>query len=227
MRTICVIPTYNEDETIAEVIGGCKRYCDEILVVDDGSDDETAAEATKAGARLIRHAARLGTGASLSTGFRAALQAGADIVVTVDADGQHSPEDIPRLFETIFLGVTDLVNGSRFLGDVKGMPFLKRLGNSALSIITSILCGRQITDSQSGMRAYTRRVLETITHESAGYSWASEILLLASRNGFRFVEVPIKTIYPKHRRRGTGILDGLFIFYQSLKTRLKATSQQS
>ncbi len=220
-----MIPTFNEAETIAEVIGGCKRYCDDILVVDDGSNDATFTEATKAGARVIRHITRLGTGASLSTGFRAALRASADVVVTVDADGQHSPEDIPLLLEPIFLGTADLVIGSRLLGRTKGMPPLKRLGNRMLSFATSSLSGRRISDSQSGMRAYTRRFLETITHESAGYSWASEILLLASRNGLGLAEVPIKIIYPKHRHRGTGILDGLAIFYESLKTRLKTRSE--
>ncbi len=227
MRIVCAIPTYNEAETIANVIGGCKQFCDEIIVVDDGSTDSTWAEASKAGARVIRHAVRLGTGASLSTGFRAALSSGADIVLTIDADAQHSPEDIPQLLEPVLLGNADLSVGSRFLGNTKGMPFLKRIGNKALSTLTSILCGRRITDSQSGMRAYTRRILETITHESAGYPWASELLLLAMRNEFRLAEVPIKTIYHKARYRGVGVVDAVFIFYESLKTRLKVNPKPS
>ncbi len=221
MRIVCVVPTYNEGETIAEVIGGCKRYCDEIIVIDDGSTDSTQLEAKNAGACLIRHAARLGTGASLSTGFRAALQAGADIVLTVDGDAQHSHEDIPNVLEPILHGTADLSVGSRFLGSTKGMPFLKWLGNSGLSFLTSLLSGRRIADSQSGMRAYTRKVLETVTHESSGYPWASEILLLASRAGFSLTEVPIRTIYQKGRHRGVGVFDGLLIFYESLKTKLK------
>jgi glycosyltransferase involved in cell wall biosynthesis len=221
MMVVCVIPELNEESTISKVVQGAKKYCDSVIVVDDGSTDETAVKAREAGAKVIEHIVTLGTGAALLTGFKAALKAGAEVLLTMDGDGQHDPEDAPRLLKPILDGEADMVIGSRFLGEPKGMPFHKRVGNKMLSALTSIVCGRKITDSQSGFRAYSRKVLETVMHEAPDYAWASEILTLACEKGFRVKEVPIKTIYFKRRFRGASILDGAKIFYETLKPKPK------
>ncbi len=217
MKIVCVIPGLNEEKSIGNVILGASKYCDRVVVVDDGSQDKTKDISINSGAFVISHLFNLGTGAALSTGIKVALKEGADIVVTMDGDGQHDPEDIPNLLKPLMDGTADVVIGSRFLGNIKTMPFHKKIGNKFLSFITSMRCGEKITDSQSGFRAYSQKVLKSILHISADYSWASEFLMLIMNSEFRFVEVPIKTIYMEERIKGTGIIDGFKILMNMLR----------
>lgn len=188
-------------------------------MVDDGSSDDSLAAARKVGARTISHVVTLGAGAALSTGLRASLLHSPDVVVTLDGDGQHSPTDIPGVLKPIVDGEADVVIGSRFIGDSSGMPLLKKIGNKILSKITSWVCGERITDSQCGFRGYSPKVIERVMHEAADYSWASELTILFVKKGFRVREVPVKTIYPRKRFRGTGVRDGIKIFYETLKSK--------
>jgi len=214
---ICVIPSFNEESTIAEVVRGVGRHCDRVIVIDDGSTDATSKIARLHGADVLRHPFRIGVGGALSTGFEAAMRLGAEAVLTIDGDGQHDPNEAPRLLKPLSSGEADLVIGSRFLGDPSAMPLHKRIGNRAISALTSIASGIRITDSQSGYRAYSRAVLEAVRHSSFGYGWASESIILAARGGFRIVEVPIRTIYHAKRARGAGVIDGTKIAYDTLK----------
>jgi glycosyltransferase involved in cell wall biosynthesis len=186
-------------------------------VVDDNSRDRTAEMSRRAGARVIKHILGLGTGAALSTGFRAALGTDAQIFLTIDGDGQHDPSEMPNLLAPIRNREADVVVGSRLLRECESMPLHKRVGNEVLSIATSIFSGTKITDSQSGYRAYRREVLERAMHEARDYSWASEMLVLASRRNFRIKEVPITVIYLRRRQRGADIKDGLKILYSMIK----------
>jgi len=219
LKITCVIPCHNEESTVESVVEGCRKYCGEIFLIDDGSTDETASRAAKAGAHVVKHAVRLGAGSALSTGFEIALRSGADIIVTLDGDGQHSPDDVPRVVKPILDGAADFVVGSRFLENAGSTPIHKKIGNKLLSSATSLVCGRRITDSQSGFRAYTRNALKWVIHEAKDYAWASETLILAARRGFRVTEVPIRSIYLSNRQRGAGVSDGPKILYETLKRR--------
>jgi len=217
MRIVCIIPAFNEEQTISQVVSEAIKHSDQVLVVDDGSQDRTAELSRKAGASVISHMLRLGTGGALSTGFRAALEGGFQALVTIDGDGQHDPNEMPTVLNPILKDEADVVIGSRRLKKSGSTPLLKWIGNRVLSIATSFASGTRITDSQSGFRAYRREVLEYAIHEAWDYRWASEILLLAAKANFRIKEVPITQIYLHKRHRGTDIKDGFKILYSTIK----------
>jgi len=216
VRVVCVIPAFNEESTIRAVVEKAGSHCNLVLVVDDGSNDKTADNARDAGARVAGHVTRLGVGAALSTGLSLALRNGADIIVTLDGDGQHDPNDIPSVIAPLLDENADIVIGSRMLKGSSAMPFYKRIGNEALSIVTSLVCGTKIDDSQSGFRAFSRKVAEIARYGSIDYRWASEMLIVSSRKELRIISVPIKTLYFKRRLRGVGISDAVKILYNAL-----------
>jgi len=218
---ICVIPAYNEEKVIGDVVRTVRRECNHTLVMNDGSTDDTRLRAEEAGALVIDHPVNLGTGASEETGIRAALRLGADIIVTLDADGQHDPSEISKLLKPLLKEEADMVIGSRFLEPEGPMPQTKLLGNSILTLLTSILCGAKITDSQSGFRALTRRVAESLGRLPNDYSWASEMISQVHRRGFKIREVPVRTIYDRYSlSKGTNLFDGLKILLYLVKSRL-------
>lgn len=218
---ICIIPAYNEARVIGDVVRSVHRQCDSVLVINDGSTDNTHREAEEAGALAIDHSVNLGTGASEETGIKAALLLGADVIVTLDADGQHDPSEIPKLLEPILTDEADMVIGSRFLEPEGPMPQIKRFGNTILTQLTYLLCGAEITDSQSGFRALTRQVAENVSGLPTDYSWASEMIAQIHKMGFRIKEVPVRTIYNRYSlSKGTGIFDGLNILLYLIKSRL-------
>jgi len=218
MRSICIIPAFEEEVTIGQVIAGALKHCSTVVVVDDNSEDQTATVSRRAGAKVIRHMLRLGTGAALSTGFRAALSTDSEIFLTMDCDGQHTPDQIPDVMQPISKGEADVVVGSRLLSAPEGMPLGKRFGNRILSATTSLAAGTRITDSQSGFRAYHRKVLEYAIHEARDYRWASEILILTAKGNFRISStIRATAVYLPKRQRGTSIKDGLKILYSTMK----------
>lgn len=216
-KVLCIIPAYDEEATIGQVAAGALQHCGNVLVIDDGSQDQTAEMAEQAGASVIKHLICLGTGGALSTGFKAALQTDSAILVTMDGDGQHKPDEIPIILDPITKGNADVVVGSRFLKPQDCIPLIKRIGNKMLSFSTSLIAGTEISDSQSGFRAYRREVLEYATHRSRDYRWASETLILAAQGGFTIMEVPITARYIPQRRRGANIRDGFKILYSMTK----------
>ncbi|MBS7623090.1 glycosyltransferase family 2 protein [Candidatus Bathyarchaeota archaeon] len=216
MRVVCVVPAYNEETTIGSVVKRARDHASAVLVVDDGSTDMTSRIAREAGGKVVTHIARLGVGAALSTGLSLALRDGAEIIVTLDADGQHDPDEIPNVIAPLLEKKADLVIGSRLQAENSQMPLYKKLGNKILSRLTSLACGTRVTDSQSGFRAFTREVAETIRYRSTDYGWASEMLILLSRRGVRMVDVPVKAVYFKKRVRGAGIKDAVKILYNIL-----------
>jgi len=214
---VCIIPALNEKATIGRVVSRALEHCGAVLVVDDNSQDQTAEESLKAGAKVIRHILRLGTGGALSTGFRAALRGGFKTFVTIDGDGQHDPDEIPKALDPILKRQADIVIGSRVLHGSGSMPLVKKIGNRILSIATSFASGTKITDSQSGFRAYRRQVLEYAIHRGWDYRWASEILALTSKGNFKIKEVPITAVYFPKRQRGASIKDGFKILYSTIR----------
>lgn len=211
-----VMPAYNEEHSIGGTIDALHREgWRDIIVVDDGSRDQTAEIARKKGAIVVSHQRNMGLGAALRTGLRMALERGADCAVTFDADGQHDPKAVRGMVD--FLNGADFIIGQRYFVDA---PFHKRLGNFWFNLITRVL-GGILTDSQSGMRAFNRRALETIRIRSNRYEVSSEIVIQARRNGLRIKEIPVRCFFtPYSKARGTTIASGIRIFIGLVKLRL-------
>lgn len=193
---IVFLPAYNEEESIAEVIKKVPRNIHpnvdvKILVIDDGSTDRTVDVAMRAGADyVLKLGQNRGLGAAVRAGLKECYRLGADIAVMIDADNEYPANEIPNILEPIFAGKADYVMGSRFLGNINGMKLHRRLGNYCFTFLQSLLLRRWIYDGQSGMRAFSRQVLEhaEIIHD---YNYAQVITLNIIRKGFRMMEVPI------------------------------------
>lgn len=193
--TIAAMPAYNEERSIAKMVLGCKKYVDKVVVIDDGSSDATSEIAEALGAHVIRHKQNVGYGAALRSCFETARQLGTDIMVIIDSDGQHDPAEIPKLLKPIKNG-TDLVIGSRFCdGNGKNIPAYRKLGMKILDKATYVAGGANVSDSQSGFRAYGRRAIDRIRVEGNGMSAGSEILLQAKDNRLKIEEVEIHCSY--------------------------------
>jgi len=198
-RTLVAMPAYNEEIHIAKTITGALPYADQVLVVDDGSTDDTGLIARLLGARVVTHQINKGYGGALQTIFETARKTGAEELVIIDADGQHNPQDIPQLLKRLRddSNHADVVIGSRFIdGTADTIPLYRKFGMKVLDRATSI-AGNNITisDSQSGFRAYGRNAIEAITIHGDGMSAGSEILIRISDNQLKVAEVPIKVRY--------------------------------
>lgn len=204
-----VVPAKDEQDTIYDVVVGALA-CAPTVVVDDGSTDKTSAEARRAGATVLHHAVNRGVGAATWTGVTYALSHGAAAIVTLDADGQHQPADIPRVAGPVLAGEADVVIGSRFKGRHWRMPLKKRVGNFILNQLTYWLYGIEGTDTQSGFRCYSRRAAENMNISIDGYGYCSEVMGEIANHRLRYAEVPIETIYLK-RTAGTHVWDGFEI----------------
>ncbi|HSX14771.1 MAG TPA: glycosyltransferase family 2 protein [Candidatus Saccharimonadales bacterium] len=203
LRVAFVIPAYNEDKVIGDVVKGLaealaeQTYESSIVVVDDGSKDATAKVAEQAGAIVIRHILNTGSGGATATGLSYAQQQGFDIATTLDADGQHIPKDVLRGVELIQQNQADLLIGSRLI-DASGMSNVKVLGNRGLSALTLVLFGVKVTDSQSGLRVFSNRALNELRWRTSGFEFCSEMLWRAKQSGLVIEEYPIKAIYTEY-----------------------------
>ncbi len=205
MKVCVVIPAYNEANVIAEVVADVIKelqktsYIYEVVVVNDGSTDQTASEAEKAGATVIRHILNSGAGSATATGLSYANQNSFEIVATMDADGQHLPKDVITGINSIRKSDIDLLIGSRLI-DSKGMSRVKVLGNKGLSIITYLLFGIKVTDSQSGLRIFSKNSLQKLRWKTSGYEFCSEMLWRANQQGLKIDEFPIKAVYTEYSK---------------------------
>lgn len=194
MKVVVLIPAFNEEKGISQLVKDLRTIVKEIIVVNDGSCDKTAAVAAAAGAKVISHEKNKGKGVALRTGFQAAISDGADAVITMDGDGQHDWREMPSLIKEAEKSGADIVIGNR-MGDISSMPPIRILTNRLTSWFVSRLGGQKIPDSQSGYRLIKRSVLEKVKLETANYDLESEILIKASRQGYITSSVPVKTIY--------------------------------
>ncbi|OYT53602.1 MAG: hypothetical protein B6U72_05235 [Candidatus Altiarchaeales archaeon ex4484_2] len=217
LKTCAVIPAFNEEENIGEVVRETRKYVDNVIVVDDGSTDKTFEEASDADI-VLRHPVNMGKGFALGTGVEKALENGSDIFITLDGDNQHNPGDIPKLASILVDDKLDVVFGSRSLnGD---MPLVLRFGNWWLCKTAQLLFGSRIEDSQTGFRAFRREAYDKIRWSSHHYSMDSEIVMNVGRNKLRHRQVPIKTHY-HCRHKGTTVVDGVRIFLNMLFWRVR------
>lgn len=191
-----VIPAYNPGPALAQVAAAAAAElgAERVLVIDDGSRDGAAERAHATGVEVVRHPRNRGKGAALRTGFAAALAAGAEWVFTLDADGQHDPQEMPTFLAEAARGRYDLIIGDR-MADTRDMPALRIFANRATSSIISMLAGQGIRDSQSGYRLIAAPVLRAVDLRFNRFDAESEILVKAARAGFRIGAVPIRTIY--------------------------------
>ncbi len=189
-----IIPAYNEEKTIGSVVLGTQQHVSRVIVVDDGSSDQTSQIAKLAGAEVLVHPVNQGKGAALKTGFKAAKDS--KIIVTLDSDGQHDPRLIPKLVKPIQDDEADVVNGSRYLhGKDDDTPAYRRVGQNVLDAATNISGHLKITDSQSGFRAFAGHTIPVFGFHSSGYTIESEMLIDAANAGLRIMEVEIEAIY--------------------------------
>lgn len=196
-KVIVCIPAFNEGKAIGFMVSKSKAYASEVLVCDDGSSDSTAQVAKEAGAIVVRHDKNMGYGAAIVTLFEAAKKMNADIIVTLDSDGQHDPDQIPAVTEPILTNGIDIVIGSRFLTteDRGRVPTYRKIGIGIITLVTRMLSYNDITDAQSGFRAYSKNAIKKIELSEKGMSVSSELLIKAKRCNLTVSEVPIKVNY--------------------------------
>ena len=226
-KRVCVIvPAYNEAKVIRKVIASSLKvfksspYIVEVVVVNDGSKDDTAAEAEKGSAIVINHILNSGAGGATATGLSYANQQGYEAAATMDADGQHDPADVLKGFDMLFKSGGDLLIGSRLI-DSGGMSRVKVLGNKGLSFVTYILFGINSTDSQSGLRIFSRNALERLRWKTSGYEFCSEMLWRAKQLGMKIDEYAIKAIYTDYSKsKGQSNWNAVNIIKSLLKRRV-------
>jgi glycosyltransferase involved in cell wall biosynthesis len=198
MKTLVIIPCKNLEHEVGDVVRGVLALGLglDVVVIDDGSTDATAAAAERAGARVLVHEVNLGKGAALKTGFEYAVEAGYDAVITMDGDGQHDPAAIPDFLDAVEKCDADVIVGTR-MHAVGEMPPLRIWTNRTTSRIVSFLAGQQIPDSQSGYRLIKARVLKDVVTSfvTTRYDTESELLIRAARRGYSTAAVAIKSIY--------------------------------
>ncbi len=189
-----VIPAYLEEKHIADVVRRTLEQLENVVVIDDGSPDSTAAAARNAGAEVIVHPQNLGKGESIKTGLRHWLERNLNYVVILDADGQHLPEEIARFLGAASSTRAELLIGTR-MNDVSEMPLVRRLTNRYMSNKISRLCGQSIPDTQCGFRMIHRSLIPDVLGGAERFDYETEMLILASRKGCRIESVPITTVY--------------------------------
>jgi glycosyltransferase involved in cell wall biosynthesis len=212
------LPAFNEGKNIASIIIQLKKITDNVIVCNDGSSDLTGEIAEKMGAIVINHPRNLGYGASIRSIFQKANELDSDVLVTFDADGQHRIEDIEKIVEPILKKDADIVIGSRFLdGDNKDTPLYRKLGIKAITDITNTSLDMKLTDSQSGFRAYSRKVLKEITPSEYGMGVSTEILIKANKGGFKIKEVSIRILYPENSSTHRPVSHGVSVILSTMK----------
>jgi glycosyltransferase involved in cell wall biosynthesis len=215
-----LIPAFNEEQAVGMVVERASKVLEElgltyeVIVVDDGSNDGTASLSERSGARVIGNGCRMGKGVALKTGFHACR---GDVIVTLDGDGAHRPEEIPRLLKPIINGGFDLSIGLRVFSSERSATIkFRMLGNSIFSYFISMFAGRKVVDSQCGFRAFRADLVRGMELSSKRFEIESEMLVNAIRNGCRFIEVPITVSDGLSHSKVNVFADGLIIFSKTL-----------
>ncbi|HUJ08848.1 MAG TPA: glycosyltransferase family 2 protein [Verrucomicrobiae bacterium] len=194
MNVVAFIPAYNEAPRIGAVIDRARRCVDQVVVIDDGSSDDTATAAKRPGIEVLRHERNLGKGAAIMTALEYFGRSDAEFAVFLDADGQHDPDEIPKFVEAACAMNADIVIGTR-MTETRDMPWVRRLTNQFTSWVTSRLARQTIPDSQCGFRLIRRSVLPHLEFSSRHFETETEMLIQAGRAGHKIVTVPVRTIY--------------------------------
>jgi len=202
MKKIACIPVFNEEKVIEDVIKKTSEFVDQIIVCDDGSSDNTSKIARDAGAYVITHDKNLGKGAAMKTLFSHVKKTDAEIIVTIDGDGQFLPEEIPKLTAPIAKGSADIVIGYRF-DDKDKMPSYRKMGNKFLDKVTNLASELPFRDTQGGFRTYSKKAIDSIFFNSNGFGVDAEILVDASKKGLIISEEKVTVIYNTGEKTST------------------------
>jgi glycosyltransferase involved in cell wall biosynthesis len=224
-RGCVIVPAYREAGRIEAVVRAIRAHVDDVIVVDDGSPDDTGREAGAAGATVIRHAVNLGKGAALASAFRAAIERGFDYVITMDGDGQHAPEDIPRFIETYLATGLPVLVGNRMC-DTRSMPLIRRLTNRFMSWLLSREMRQRVPDTQCGYRLYNLAVVSGVAIQSPRFAAESEILMDLSDRGIRIGAVPVATLYGTEQSKIHPVKDSV-LFFNMLRRYRKIRQKRS
>ena len=217
MTTTIGIPAFNEEKNIAKIITKLRKISDSIIVCDDGSSDMTAEIAINLGATVIKHERNKGYGAAINSIFKKAREIDSEILVTFDADGQHKVEDIENVINPIKEDVADIVIGSRFLKNKNNVPNYRKLGIKVITKVTNASMKEELTDSQSGFRAYNKKVLAEISPSDMGMGISTEILIKASNKNLRLTEVPIEVLYEGDTSTHNPVSHGTSVLISTIK----------
>ncbi len=210
-----VIPAFNEEGNVGEVVGDARKYVDCVVVIDDGSEDKTGKVAKKNGAVVLKHMVNLGKGAALKTGCEFAILSGYDPIITLDADGQHDCHEIPKFL--VALKRCEVVFGSRRLDEK--MPFLPRVGNRLFSFFMRVLFGIRVSDVQSGYKGFWARAYDKLIWEEGSYAVENEIAAKVARHKLSYFEIVVNTKYGD-KYKGMGLINQLKILVKIFKMRL-------
>ncbi len=211
------IPAFNEEKNIASIIINLKKIATKVIVCDDGSTDSTAMIAKELGAIVIEHHKNQGYGAAIRSIFLKAKEIESKILVTIDADGQHDVNDIEKILKPIKDDKCDIVIGSRFLDDVQNVPTYRKFGINVITKITNASIKDSLSDSQSGFRAYNKKVIESISPSETGMGVSTEILIKASNKNFKIGEVPIVVSYEGDTSTHNPVSHGTSVLFSTLK----------
>lgn len=212
MKTLAAIPAWNQELRVASVVLLARNFVDSVLVVNDGSVDRTAVVAERAGAVVVSHGTNRGYGGAIQSCFQYAKDKGFDAMVILDSDGQHDPEDIPRVLEPILNDVADISIGSRFLDSNTKVPLYRKVGIGVITEITNgVSSGMIISDSQSGFRAYSRKAIEGLMPRDTNMGASVELLLDANKLNMRIVEVPVSIRYDEESSTQNPVKHGLSV----------------
>jgi len=217
MKIAIGLPAYNEEVKIGKIISELKSITKTIIVCDDGSSDSTSSIAENLNATVINHPKNLGYGASIRSLFLKGKEIDCDILVTFDADGQHDFKDIEAVIQPILDQKADIVIGSRFLNDNDNVPKYRKIGIKAITKIANVSTSKDISDSQSGFRAYSKKALNEIEPTESGMSVSTEILMKATRNNLRILEVPITVLYEGDTSTHHPVSHGVSVILSTLK----------
>jgi len=217
MKITIGIPVFNEEKNIGQLINRLKNITDSIIVCDDGSTDKTYEIVNKLGIIVVKHEKNMGYGAAINTIFEKSKNIKSDVLVTFDGDGQHNIEDIEKLIRPIKENKADIVIGSRFLEKNNEVPNYRRIGIHVITKVTNASIKQKLTDSQSGFRAYTNRVIEEISPSDKGMGISTEILIKASSKNYRIVEVPITIKYEGDTSTHNPVSHGTSVLVSTIK----------
>ena len=218
MKITVGIPAYNEEENIAKIISQLKDITSSIIVCDDHSTDNTNKIAKSLGVDVVTHSKNMGYGSAIKSIFAKAKEIDSDVLVTMDADGQHRIEDLKKILEPVLSGTVDICIGSRFLEkNVENVPSYRKVGIKVLTKLTNVSLKESITDSQSGFRAYAKKAISEIIPTDSGMAISNEILLKASSLNLRIGEVPIVVLYDGDTSTHNPVSHGTSVFVSTLK----------
>jgi len=217
MMKFACIPAYNEEDTISDLVKSAKKFVDKVIVCDDGSTDDTLNNAKLAGAEIISHKKNQGYGAAITTLFDYCRMQNADVMITLDGDGQHDPNQIPILLDTISQHSVDVVLGSRFLDNNTDTPGYRKRGIKIITSAANFGADFKVSDAQSGFRAYSKSAINAIHPTEQGMAVSTEILLKISNKGLSLAEVPITTSYDGDTSEQNPVPHGISVLMNTIK----------